>query len=48
MSSSSYTLFRRQLTEALVEKGHVVGDDVRALLGVTSGNTNPHPSGRDG
>jgi len=37
-----------QLTEALVEKGHVVGEDVRALVGVTSGNMNPYPSGRDG
>ncbi|WP_244513091.1 MULTISPECIES: AAA family ATPase [unclassified Ensifer] len=37
-----------QLTQALVEKGHVIGDDVRALVAVTSGKTNPHPSGRDG
>ncbi|AFL53349.1 cell division protease FtsH [Sinorhizobium fredii] len=27
------------LTEALVEKGHVIGDEVRALLGVKSRNT---------
>ncbi|MBB3389717.1 ATP-dependent Zn protease [Rhizobium sp. BK275] len=37
-----------QLTQALVDKGHVIGDDVRALVAVTSGKTNPHPSGRDG
>ncbi|WP_164924410.1 AAA family ATPase [Sinorhizobium fredii] len=37
------------LTEALVAKGRVIGDEIRALLGVCSpGAPNPHPSGRDG
>ncbi|MDW5314494.1 AAA family ATPase [Rhizobium sp. PL01] len=38
------------LTDTLIDKGRVIGDEVRALLDVKSspGATNPHPSGIDG